>query len=49
MHDRVVLYWILPDATSLGARSYALACELFPICRSLTGPAVRQTLRILQR
>ncbi len=51
MHDRVVLEHgsILPDATSVGARAYALARELFPICRSLTGPGVRQTLRILQR
>lgn len=51
MHDRIGLEHdgILPDATSLGERAYALACELFPICRSLTGPGVRQTLRILQR
>jgi aminopeptidase-like protein len=51
VHDRVVLEHgsILPDATSVGARAYALARELFPICRSLTGPGVRQTLRILQR
>lgn len=51
MHDRIVLEHgsILPDATSVGARAYALARELFPICRSLTGPGVRQTLRILQR
>ena len=51
MHDRAVLERgsILPDATSAGERAYALACELFPICRSLTGPGVRQTLRILQR
>ncbi len=32
-----------------GERAYALATELYPICRSLTGPGVRQTLRILQR
>lgn len=49
VYDRVVLDGILPDATSLGARAYDLACELFPICRSLTGPGVRQTLHILQR
>jgi aminopeptidase-like protein len=40
---------ILPDTASVGARAYALARELFPICRSLTGPGVRQTLHILQR
>jgi len=39
----------LPNATSVGADAYALATELFPICRSLTGPGVRETLRILQR
>ncbi len=39
----------LPDATCAGERAYALAAELFPICRSLTGSGVRQTLRILQR
>ena len=40
---------ILPDAQGAGARAYALATELFPICRSLTGPGVRQTLGILKR
>src|SRR5258705_12652587 len=39
---------IAPDAISAGERAYELAVELFPICRSLTGPGVRQTLRILQ-
>ena len=51
VHDRAALEHAstLPDATSVGERAYALARELFPICRSLTGPGVRQTLRILQR
>jgi aminopeptidase-like protein len=51
VHDRVALehHGILPDAASVGGRAYALAKELFPICRSLTGPGVRQTLKILQR
>nr|WP_209888875.1 DUF4910 domain-containing protein [Rhizobium leguminosarum] len=32
-----------------GQAAYDLACELFPINRSLTGPGVRQTLAILKR
>jgi aminopeptidase-like protein len=37
------------DATaqSLGPQLYALAERLYPICRSITGPGVRQTLDIL--
>ncbi len=39
------------DASPAGAgpEMHALAAELFPICRSITGPGVRQTLGILQR
>lgn len=37
------------DGTVIGRAMYDLAAELFPICRSLTGPGVRETLRILQR
>ncbi len=33
---------------ALGARLHGLATRLFPICRSLTGDGLRQTLRILQ-
>jgi len=33
---------------SIGHKMYALASELFPICRSITGDGVRQTLRIIQ-
>ncbi|MGH6893720.1 MAG: DUF4910 domain-containing protein [Dongiaceae bacterium] len=40
---------LLPDAVAAGQRAHALASELFPICRSLTGAGVRQTLAILQR
>ena len=32
-----------------GEYAYNLASELFPICRSITGNGVRQTLKILQR
>lgn len=34
---------------SLGARIHALTAELYPICRSIAGPGVRQTLEILDR
>jgi len=34
--------------TEIGDSIYALAKELFPICRSITGNGVRKTLRILQ-
>jgi aminopeptidase-like protein len=33
----------------IGAEIYALAAELFPICRSITGEGVRQTLDIMAR
>lgn len=33
----------------LGGRLYGLAAELFPICRSITGDGVRETLQILGR
>lgn len=33
--------------TEAGQRMYALAAKLFPICRSITGEGVRQTLEIL--
>ena len=34
--------------THLGQAMHDLAARLFPICRSITGPGVRETLRILQ-
>ena len=40
------------DVSNLGTRGedmHALCRELFPICRSLTGEGVRQTLKIIQR
>lgn len=38
----------LPDSEA-GIRAYGLADELFPICRSITGSGVRETLCILAR
>lgn len=38
----------MENLTSTGTRMYALAERLFPICRSITGDGVRQSLRILQ-
>lgn len=32
---------------SIGASMYGMLCRLFPICRSITGNGVRQTLRII--
>jgi aminopeptidase-like protein len=37
------------DAQALGAELHALVRELYPICRSITGEGLRQSLRILQR
>ncbi len=42
----------LLDALSdpaIGATIYDLACQIYPICRSITGPGVRETLGILGR
>src|SRR5512134_1152348 len=35
-------------ASELGARLHARIAELYPICRSITGKGVRETLRRLQ-
>lgn len=37
------------DLGQIGAAMYNLASELYPICRSITGNGVRETLRIVQR
>jgi aminopeptidase-like protein len=37
------------DSTQAGQFAHNLAKELFPICRSITGPGVRQTLASLRR
>jgi aminopeptidase-like protein len=39
----------LVDPTRLGAQMYDLVRELYPICRSITGEGVRQTLGVLSR
>ncbi len=36
------------NVDAAGCEMYSLAAELFPICRSITGPGVRATLRRLQ-
>ncbi|MGZ9067572.1 MAG: DUF2172 domain-containing protein, partial [Burkholderiales bacterium] len=38
----------IETADELGARLHARVAELFPICRSITGEGVRETLRRLQ-
>jgi len=38
-----------PPPTDAGAHMHALVAELFPLCRSITGNGVRQTLRRLQQ
>lgn len=38
-----------PDQETYGDQMYALMAELLPICRSITGDGVRETLRILAR
>ena len=40
---------VSPDDLKVGEAMHRLAGELFPICRSLTGDGVRETLKILQR
>lgn len=37
------------DRASIGREIYSLVEELYPICRSITGEGLRQTLSILQR
>jgi aminopeptidase-like protein len=37
------------DADAVGREIYGFAEEAYPICRSLTGDGVRETLRLLQR
>jgi aminopeptidase-like protein len=37
------------DLARIGQEIYQLICQLYPICRSITGDGVRQTLKILQK
>lgn len=37
------------DSETIGEEIYALAAEIYPICRSITGPGVRQTLAHLRK
>jgi len=39
----------MQERKNIGEKIYELACELFPINRSITGRGVRETLRIIQR
>jgi aminopeptidase-like protein len=41
------LFHSAPQLQDVGAQMHALATELFPICRSITGEGTRQTLRRL--
>ena len=38
-----------PSLTEIGEQAYRLIAELYPLCRSITGEGVRQTLGILQQ
>lgn len=37
------------NPTSIGAQMYSMVSEMFPICRSITGDGVRQTLDIIRK
>jgi aminopeptidase-like protein len=39
---------VLQDGSGVGEAMHRLAADLFPICRSITGNGLRQTLRVLQ-
>src|SRR5262249_33293257 len=36
------------DLTEIGRELYRFAAELYPICRSITGDGIRQTLAMIQ-
>jgi aminopeptidase-like protein len=49
MQDAVEQELRAPDFAEAGAQAYALAAELYPICRSITGAGVRASLAIMRR
>jgi aminopeptidase-like protein len=49
MPDRNAQHRNEPDFAEAGERIYALAAELYPICRSITGEGVRATLGLMRR
>jgi aminopeptidase-like protein len=49
MQDAVNRELSAPDFAAEGERIYALAAELYPICRSITGDGVRQSLALMLR
>jgi aminopeptidase-like protein len=49
MHDDVDRELREPDFAEAGEQAFALAAELFPICRSLTGNGVRTSLGLMRR
>ncbi len=49
MQDAVDRELRAPDFATAGEHIYALAAELYPICRSLTGDGVRTTLGLMRR
>jgi aminopeptidase-like protein len=49
MPDSIAQHGNEPDFAAAGERIYALAGELYPICRSITGEGVRATLGLMRR
>jgi aminopeptidase-like protein len=48
MKPDVLPFYALSELPKVGAQCHAWASDLFPICRSLTGPGVRHTLSYLK-
>jgi len=38
-----------PSLTEIGADMHRLMTEMYPICRSITGDGLRESLRIIQK
>lgn len=47
--NRPLTWETIADLDTLGQQMHQLMAELYPICRSITGNGVRETLKILQR